>query len=192
MYWASWTGRRSGRYLVRGVDTSQLRESEVTALRARQFGFVFQAFHLLADRSAAENVELSLLYRGMAVAERREAAAEAIERVGLAHRMAAMPGTLSGGERQRVAIARALAQHPRVLLCDEPTGNLDRRNSDLVAELLSGVASAGLTVVVVTHDLQIAAVMDRRLEIDDGVLTEHAAHSAHSDARRNVVTEAGE
>lgn len=164
-----------GRYLVRGVDTSLLRESEVTALRASQFGFVFQAFHLLADRSAAENVEISLLYRGMARAQRRQAAEEAIERVGLGHRMAALPGTLSGGERQRVAIARALVQRPRVLLCDEPTGNLDRRNSEMITGLLGGLTLEGLTVIVVTHDLRVAAAMARRLSIDDGVVREDTA-----------------
>ena len=161
-----------GRYLVRGVDTSLLAEREVTALRSRQFGFVFQAYHLLADRSAAENAEIGLLYRGMTVADRRAAAAGAIEQVGLGHRMAALPGTLSGGERQRVAIARALAQRPRVLLCDEPTGNLDRRNSEMIIGLLSSLASQGLAVVIVTHDLGVAAVMSRRLVIDDGLVSE--------------------
>lgn len=161
-----------GRYLVRGVDTAMLSESGVTALRAREFGFVFQSFHLLADRTAAENAELGLLYRGMGVRDRREAACESLVRVGLGHRLAALPGTLSGGERQRVAIARALAQRPRVLLCDEPTGNLDRRSAEVVAELLAGFAADGLTVIVVTHDQQLAASMGRLLEIDDGVVTE--------------------
>jgi putative ABC transport system ATP-binding protein len=161
-----------GRYLVRGVDTSLLSESGLTALRGREFGFVFQSFHLLADRTAAENAELGLVYRGMGAWERRAAACDALERVGLGHRLSAMPGTLSGGEQQRVAIARALAQRPRVLLCDEPTGNLDRRNSDLVTNLLRELAAEGLTVITVTHDLQIAAAMNRCLDIDDGVVTE--------------------
>ena len=161
-----------GRYLVRGVDTSLLSESGMTSLRASEFGFVFQTFHLLADRTAAENAELGLLYRGMGAWQRRAAACEALQRVGLGNRLTALPGTLSGGERQRVAIARALAQRPRVLLCDEPTGNLDRRNSEMVTELLAGLAAEGLTVMVVTHDLQIAEAMPRCLDIDDGVVTE--------------------
>jgi len=161
-----------GRYFVRGVDTSMLSESALTSLRGREFGFVFQSFHLLADRTAAENAELGLLYRGMGASERRAKACDALERVGLGHRLSAMPGTLSGGEQQRVAIARALAQRPRVLLCDEPTGNLDRRNSELVTSLLRDLAAEGLTVIMVTHELQIAAAMPRCLDIDDGVITE--------------------
>jgi putative ABC transport system ATP-binding protein len=161
-----------GRFLVRGVDTSTLTESALTALRARQFGFVFQSCHLLPDRSAAENAELGLLYRGTGIRERREAAELALERVGLTHRMAAMPGTLSCGERQRVAIARAVAQKPRVLLCDEPTGNLDKRNAEDITALLGQLAAQGLTVIVVTHDLQVASAMRRQLHIDDGLVTE--------------------
>ena len=163
-----------GRYLVRGVDTSLLSESALTALRGREFGFVFQSFHLLADRTAAENAELGLLYRGLSAWERRIAACQALERVGLSHRISALPGTMSGGEQQRVAIARALAQHPRVLLCDEPTGNLDRRNAQMITDLLSGLAEEGLTVIVATHDEQIASAMQRCLDIDDGVVTERA------------------
>jgi len=163
-----------GRYLVRGIDTSVLSESALTALRGRQFGFVFQSFHLLADRTSAENAELGLLYRGMGAWERRIAACQALERVGLSERISALPGTLSGGERQRVAIARALAQRPRVLLCDEPTGNLDRRNAEMITELLLGLAAEGLTVIVATHDAQMAGAMERCLDIDDGVVTERA------------------
>ncbi|MDR2988814.1 MAG: ABC transporter ATP-binding protein [Nocardiopsaceae bacterium] len=161
-----------GRYLVRGVDTSRLSESALTSLRGREFGFVFQQFHLLADRTAAENAELGLLYRRMGAWDRRAAACQALERVGLSHRISALPGTLSGGEQQRVAIARALAQRPRVLLCDEPTGNLDRRNAQMITDLLSGLAAEGLTVIVATHDDQIASAMERCLDIDDGVVTE--------------------
>jgi putative ABC transport system ATP-binding protein len=166
-----------GRYLVRGVDTSLLSESGMTSLRASEFGFVFQTFHLLAERTAAENAELGLLYRGTGAWQRRAAACDALERVGLANRLTALPGTLSGGERQRVAIARALAQRPRVLLCDEPTGNLDRRNAEIVTGLLAGLAAEGLTVIVVTHDLQIAEAMPRCLDIDDGVVTERESVS---------------
>ncbi len=169
-----------GRYLLRGVDTSMLTESGLTALRAGQFGFVFQAFHLLADRTAAENAELGMLYLGTGARERRAAACEALERVGLGHRLAALPGTLSGGERQRVAIARALARRPRVLLCDEPTGNLDRRNSDVIMQLLADLVAEGLTVIVVTHDQAIAAAMPRRLHIDDGIVSEQEGSDEQS------------
>ena len=174
----------TGHYLVRGVDTAALPESAITALRGRQFGFVFQAFHLLADRSAAENAELSLLYHRMPRRRRRRRAIAALERVGLSHRIDAMPGTLSGGERQRVTIARALAQEPRVLLCDEPTGNLDRTNSDLIMGLLGALNAEGLTVIIVTHDSQIADQMPRRLLIDDGAVTEQTTpgRSAQSQA----------
>lgn len=164
-----------GRYLVRGVDTARLGEAGRTTMRARQFGFVFQSFHLLADRTAAENAELGLLYAGLALRVRRLAARDALDRVGLANRAGALPGTLSGGEQQRVAIARALAQQPRVLLCDEPTGNLDRRNAELVTSLLLGLAADGLTVIVATHDQQMAGATRYRLEIDDGVVADRSA-----------------
>lgn len=162
----------TGRYLVRGIDTMSLPENAITALRGRQFGFVFQSFHLLTDRTAAENTELSMLYQRLPRQVRRQRAEEALHRVGLSHRVDARPGTLSGGERQRVTIARALAQQPRVLLCDEPTGNLDRTNSDLIVDLLTALNDDGLTVIVVTHDTQIATRLPRCLFIDDGVVTE--------------------
>lgn len=161
-----------GRYLVRGIDTGTLTEAGLTSLRGVQFGFVFQSHHLLADRTALENVEIPLMYRRVPARVRRRVAAEALDRVGLAHRVDALPGTLSGGERQRVTIARALIQQPRALLCDEPTGALDRTNADAVLDLLTGLNGDGLTVLVVTHDEHVAARMSRRLRLDDGVICE--------------------
>jgi putative ABC transport system ATP-binding protein len=162
----------TGLYRIRGLDAGRLSEPQRTALRSRHFGFVFQRFHLLADRTVQENVELALLYRGCPRALRRRRAAEALERVGLSHRLHAFPSTLSGGECQRVALARGVAQAPRVLLCDEPTGNLDRSNSDLVVSLLRELNAGGLTVVLVTHDADIAATLPRCLRIDDGTVSE--------------------
>jgi putative ABC transport system ATP-binding protein len=161
-----------GGYYVRGVDVAALTEAELTTLRSRQFGFVFQQYHLMADRTAVENAELGLLYRGIPRTERRARARQALARVGLEHRLDALPGTLSGGERQRVAIARALCQRPRVLLCDEPTGNLDHENSENIVGLLGELHRDGLTVVVVTHDQSIAERMPRQLRMLDGVVTD--------------------
>jgi putative ABC transport system ATP-binding protein len=164
-----------GRYLVRGVDTSKLGESALTSLRAREFGFVFQTFHLLAERTAAENAELGLLYRGIGARQRRATACEALERVGLGHRLAALPGTLSGGERQRVAIARALATRPSVLLCDEPTGNLDTATGDQILELIRRAnRERATTVVMVTHDAKAAARGSRLVTMRDGCVESDA------------------
>jgi putative ABC transport system ATP-binding protein len=160
----------TGAYCVRGIDTGGLSEVELTSLRLRHFGFVFQQFHLLSDRTVRENTELALLYGGGSRRERRRRADEVLERVGLTHRKDAFPPTLSGGECQRAAIARAVAKPARVLLCDEPTGNLDRSNSDVVIGLLRELNEEGLTVVVVTHDHDIASAMPRCLEMDDGRL----------------------
>jgi putative ABC transport system ATP-binding protein len=161
-----------GSYIVRGVNTTVLPEGGLTSLRAAEFGFVFQAYYLLADRTAMENAEIGLLYRGRPARERRDRAEWALRRVGLAHRMQSLPRALSGGERQRVAIARALTQEPRVLLCDEPTGNLDRQNADMVTQLLADLSADGLTVVIATHDQQIAAAMPRVLHIEDGYVVD--------------------
>lgn len=160
----------SGSYSVAGVNTASLPEASLTALRACYFGFVFQEFHLLPDRTALENAELGLLYRAFSPSARRAAAASAIERVGLSHRLRAFPTTLSGGERQRLAIARALAQEPRVLLCDEPTGNLDRTNASMVLDLLTELHREQLTVVIVTHDQEISNRLPRVVTIDDGMV----------------------
>ena len=161
----------SGRYVIEGLDTTKLSETERTWLRGTWFGFVFQAFHLLADRTVTENVELGMLYAGTTRTVRSMRAAGAVDRVGLGHRASAMPTTLSGGERQRVAIARALASQPKVLLCDEPTGNLDRDMSFSILDLLHDVHNSGLTVLVVTHDPEVAARADRTITVSDGVVS---------------------
>lgn len=163
-----------GTYRLGGLDTRDLSEGQRTAFRGRRVGFVFQAFHLLSHRTAEENVALAMLYSGIGRAERNERAREALHRVGLGQRINSMPSTMSGGERQRVAIARAVVSRPGLLLCDEPTGNLDSETAATVLELLGEINEAGQTVIVITHDLRVAKQAQRRLSITDGTLTEHA------------------
>ena len=162
----------AGRYLLDGVDTSRLSDRDRSALRGRRIGFVFQAFHLLAYRTALENVLLAELYNHTPRGTRLAAAAGALRAVGLGHRIEALPTTLSGGECQRVAIARALVNRPSLLLCDEPTGNLDSRNAASLMELLDRLNSDGLTIVIITHDPGVAAHAGRTVAIGDGVLSE--------------------
>ncbi|MFJ8858474.1 ABC transporter ATP-binding protein [Streptomyces sp. NPDC102451] len=165
----------TGRYLLDGIDTGALKDGDRTALRGRRIGFVFQSFHLLPHRSALENVTLAMVYNGFRRRERVPAAREALERVGLGHRVEALPTRLSGGERQRVAIARALVARPSLLLCDEPTGNLDSANAGTVLELLDELHADGMTVLVITHDAGVAARGGRTVAIRDGHLLEQAA-----------------
>ncbi|MBQ1050238.1 ABC transporter ATP-binding protein [Micromonospora sp. C51] len=162
----------SGSYAVAGTETVGLGDSARGALRGQLFGFVFQAFHLLAGRSALENVELGMLYGPWPPRDRQRRAARALSRIGLARRAHADPRQLSGGERQRVAIARAVAGGPRVLFCDEPTGNLDSENTANVLELLADLHADGLTLVMVTHDQRVAASGTRWLAVEDGVVSE--------------------
>ncbi|TDC62557.1 ABC transporter ATP-binding protein [Actinomadura sp. GC306] len=162
----------SGNYYLHGEDVSTLKEHRRAALRNRYLGFVFQAFHLLSYRTALENVELSMLYAGIPRKSRAQRAMEALSRVGLEHRTDAFPPTLSGGERQRVAIARAIVARPSVLLCDEPTGSLDSGMSNSILELLDELNRDGLTLIVVTHEHDVAARARRRVAIHDGVLSE--------------------
>ncbi|HEY4267285.1 MAG TPA: ABC transporter ATP-binding protein [Galbitalea sp.] len=157
-----------GKFLFDGVDMGGLTETARTSLRGDRIGFVFQSFELLQRRTALENVALSGLYCGRPGRVRRRNAADAIERVGLAHRQSALPATMSGGERQRIAIARALADRPSVLLCDEPTGNLDSANSETILGLLSDLHSQGHTIVLITHDASVAGRADRTLTMRDG------------------------
>ncbi|WP_328969051.1 ABC transporter ATP-binding protein [Streptomyces sp. NBC_00239] len=166
-----------GRYLLDGIDTGSLRERERAALRGRRIGFVFQSFHLLPHRSALENVGLALLYTGVPPAERLARARTALTRVGLGHRTHAPPAELSGGERQRVAVARALVGSPSLLLCDEPTGNLDSASAAAVLTLLDGLHAAGMTVLVITHDPEVAARGGRTVTIRDGRLHEDTGAS---------------
>lgn len=161
-----------GSYRLDGIDTGDLGENERTALRGQRLGFVFQSFHLIDRRTAVENVGLGLLYRNVPAAVRRERAVAALEAMGLSHRIDALPATMSGGERQRVAIARALVGNPSVLLCDEPTGNLDSHTTQAVLEILDDLHRHGITLVVITHDESVARRGTRTLRISDGVLSE--------------------
>ena len=162
----------SGDYRVGGQRVGSLSDREQTALRARFFGFVFQQSFLLSSLSAQENVELGLRPRLLAARERRERAIEALGQVGLSHRRRFLPGKMSGGECQRVAIARALAQRPRVLLCDEPTGNLDERTADEVLQMLIDNQAPDVAVVIVTHDRGVARALPRLLRVRDGAVSE--------------------
>jgi len=162
----------AGSYLLDGLDTSALSDRDRSALRGRRIGIVFQAFHLLPHRTALENVLLAELYNQTPRSARLEAAAGALGEVGLGHRLDALPTTLSGGESQRVAIARALVNRPSLVLCDEPTGNLDSRNAAALMELLDQLNADGLTIVVITHDAGVAAHAGRTVAISDGSLSE--------------------
>ena len=163
-----------GRYLLDGLDTSTLNDRDRSALRGRRIGFVFQSFHLLPYRTALENVLLAELYNQTPRGARLQAGVAALDAVGLGHRLEALPTTLSGGESQRVAIARALVNRPSLLLCDEPTGNLDSQNAAALMELLDQLNAAGFTIVVITHDQAAASHAGRVIAISDGVLSQRA------------------
>lgn len=160
----------SGRVVVDGVDAATLSEAQRSALRGKFVGFVFQAYHLMPNRTALENVMLAGLYRGVPRQQRLDMAVEQLQRVGLSHRMESKTSQLSGGEKQRVAIARAIAGEPNMLLCDEPTGNLDSGSAKAVLELLDLLHADGMTVVVITHDHEVASRGDMQIRIRDGVL----------------------
>jgi putative ABC transport system ATP-binding protein len=159
-----------GTYRLDGEAVGKMSERKLTDLRRKKIGFVFQGFHLVPGITAWENVALPLLYRGMPRRKRLDLAAEALERVGLGHRMGHEPNQLSGGQQQRVAVARALVTDPELLLADEPTGNLDSASGQEVMRLICGLPKEGKTVVLITHDPRIAELGDRSLEIRDGVL----------------------
>ena len=162
----------AGRVEVAGADVAALGEREVAGLRARRIGFVFQQFFLLDGMSAEENVAQGMLYSGTPPAERTSAARAALERVGLAHRMTHRPNELSGGERQRVAIARAVVARPAIVFADEPTGNLDSRSGAGVLAVLRELHGEGTTIVVITHDRDVAAALPRCVRLRDGRVEE--------------------
>ena len=158
----------TGSYLLNGRDTAQLGEVELAGVRNREIGFVFQSFHLLPRMTVLQNVMQPLVYRGMPAAERRRRAVESLEKVGLGNRQGHRPNELSGGQRQRVAVARALVGEPSLLLADEPTGNLDSRTSREIMALFDELHDQGQTVLVVTHEPDIAAHCRRTVRIGDG------------------------
>ncbi|MFG6196947.1 ABC transporter ATP-binding protein [Nonomuraea sp. JJY05] len=162
----------SGSYRLDGIETTTLKDGARTAIRGSRIGFVFQSFHLLPHRSVLENVMLAEIYGAAPRAGRRRRATRALERVRLSHRVDFLPGRLSGGERQRAAIARALMGEPSLLLCDEPTGNLDSKNTDAVLDLFDDLRAQGMTIVVITHESDVSDRAARRVRITDGVLTE--------------------
>jgi putative ABC transport system ATP-binding protein len=158
----------TGRYLLEGREISRLTNDELAALRNRTIGFVFQSFNLLSRTSALENTELPLLYAGVPAAERHERARQSLQRVGLGDRLDHHPNQMSGGQQQRVAIARALVNRPRILLADEPTGNLDSHTSEDVMALFQELGQTGITVIIVTHEPDIAAYAARVITMRDG------------------------
>lgn len=160
----------TGEYRLDGEPTGGLSERARSGLRAYRIGFVFQAFHLVNYRTAVENVETGLLYQKVKRKERQRRAIEVLEQVGLADRMWATPNQMSGGERQRVALARALVRRPALVLCDEPTGNLDTATGEQVLALIDALHAEGLTIVVITHDHEVGRRAQRIIEIRDGVV----------------------
>jgi putative ABC transport system ATP-binding protein len=168
----------SGRVAVTGHDISELSDRDLAALRATRIGFVFQQFFLAEHSTAVENVADGLLYAGVAAAERRERAAQTLTRVGLGDRLGARPNQLSGGERQRVAIARALVGRPAIVLADEPTGNLDSSTGETILTLLDELNADGATIVVITHEREIAARFPRQITILDGRIVDDNRRSS--------------
>jgi putative ABC transport system ATP-binding protein len=158
----------SGQYWLKGTPVHTLGVAERARIRNREIGFIFQAFNLIGDLTVYENVELPLTYRGLSAAQRKKLVLEALERVGMTHRLKHYPAQLSGGQQQRVAVARALAGKPSILLADEPTGNLDSANSESVMDLLSELHAAGSTICMVTHDPRFARRAQRTVHLFDG------------------------
>ena len=163
-----------GTYVLNGKSVQNLKMSERARIRNREIGFIFQAFNLIGDLTVYENVELPLTYRGMPGAERKKRVYEALERVGMSHRVKHYPSQLSGGQQQRVAVARALGGDPSILLADEPTGNLDSTNGEAVMDLMRELHRGGATICMVTHDPRYARYADRGIRLFDGRIVEES------------------
>lgn len=162
----------SGEYILDGEDVSRLSDEALSQIRNRKIGFVFQGFNLIPSLNALENVELPLTYRGMRGSERRRLATEALQKVGLGERLHHLPHQMSGGQQQRVAIARAIAARPPILLADEPTGNLDTRSGKTVMDILFELNREGRTVILITHDMQVAGLAPKTIQVRDGEIVE--------------------
>jgi putative ABC transport system ATP-binding protein len=171
-----------GNYVLNTKPVSNLSLSERTRIRNREIGFVFQAFNLIGDLNVYENVELPLTYRGMGSAERKQRVQQALEKVGMAHRIKHYPSQLSGGQQQRVAVARALVGDPSILLADEPTGNLDSKNGEAVMELMTELHRGGATICMVTHDPRYSRFADRSIHLFDGRIVEENFEESSSAA----------
>jgi len=167
----------AGRYSLNSKTVENLAFAERSRIRNQEIGFIFQSFNLIGDLTVYENVELPLTYRSMAAAERKKRVQEVMERVGMAHRMKHYPSQLSGGQQQRVAVARALVGQPSILLADEPTGNLDSKNSEAVIDLLRQLHREGATICMVTHDPRYASIADRTIHLFDGRIVEETMGS---------------
>jgi putative ABC transport system ATP-binding protein len=166
-----------GRYMLNGRPVESLTAGDRARIRNREIGFIFQAFNLIGDLTVYENVELPLTYRGMGGAERKRRSQEALEKVGMSHRMKHYPSQLSGGQQQRVAVARALVGDPLILLADEPTGNLDSKNGEAVMDLLKSLHDNGATICMVTHDPRFAKYAERSIHLFDGRVVEESQPS---------------
>ncbi|MCP5109785.1 MAG: ABC transporter ATP-binding protein [bacterium] len=167
-----------GQYMLNGKTVENLKPSERARIRNREIGFIFQAFNLIGDLTVYENVELPLTYRGMGGAERKKRSQEALEKVGMSHRMKHYPSQLSRGQQQRVAVARALVGDPSILLADEPTGNLDSANGEAVMDLLRGLHRNGATICMVTHDPRYTRYADRTIHLFDGQIVEEVVQES--------------
>ncbi len=167
-----------GKYVLNGRDTSTMNDNELAKVRNEEIGFIFQSFHLLPRMTVLQNVMQPLVYRGIPSAERVKMATKALDKVGLSHRMGHRPNQLSGGQRQRVAVARALVGNPSILLADEPTGNLDSKTSAEIMALFDELHQQGQTVIVVTHEPDIAAHCHRTLRVSDGKIVQDSINPA--------------
>ena len=175
----------SGRYFLNGTDVSEMTDNELSEVRNREIGFIFQGFNLIQNLTALENVELPLVYRGVGKKERRELSLKSLDKVGLSGRLDHKPAQMSGGQQQRVAIARAIAQAPPIILADEPTGNLDSHSTGEIMQILRELHREGRTVILITHDNEIAQQADRVIRINDGKVVEDTNRLKQNEEERH-------